>query len=738
MGLLTQAIANVKGHNTDRPPVTLSSGLGLGGFGGMVESTSRTDQLGAMTSSGWLFAVIDRISTAVAGSDWQLYRKQGSEDRTEVESHILLDLWDMPNPFYTQDEFLEVSVNHFSLVGEMWWVVVRNPSFQIPVEIWPVRPDRMRPIPHPTDYISGYIYQIGNEKIFLDIDDVIFIRRPSPLDPYRGIGPIGSIQFDLGSEKAASLWTANFFRNSAIPGGIIETDETMSDPEFETLQTRWRTQHQGVQNAHRVAILEKAHWKERKITQREMQFTDLRRMNRDIIFGAYGVHGAMMGVSENVNRANAEAAEVVFARWTVKPLLGRIRAAINEHLVKVVDPTLMLDFKDPVPANRDQNRMEATEGYRSGVLSLNESRALLNVGAVPDEEDDRQALAFGRSENQRAERSYRAGLITRNEARLEMGEPTITGEDDFFIPSGGQPFQLVADSDGVVRKALSQPVQKDGNPLYPDDVNREESRMERAWTKRLRDEANAIAEFMEQFKTIGKIEPSDLAGYDWDWWTRHSDEVIDELTEVYIEAMVAVGPDIPEVIVQRLASEWATQRGALLLRLDGDINIVAQTRERVNQLVTDSISNGDSLQTLQKSLRDDFQFSKLRAERISRTETATALGQGQKGAAISQGRDEKRCTTQGSGDPRVDQLCLTNEAQGWISIGQVFLSGHDTIPFHIQCQCNVRYRTARDEEDGIVTERVDCPKCLRRLPINNLKGSAEVYCKRCDERFTVE
>ena len=422
MGLLTQAIANVKGHNTERPPATISSGLGLGSFGGMAESSSRTDQLGAMTTSGWLFAVIDRIATAVAASEWQLFRQQGREDRTEVESHVLLDLWDKPSPFYTNDEFLEVSVNHFSLVGEMWWVIVRDATFRMPIEIWPVRPDRMRPIPHPTEYISGYIYQIGNEKVFLDIDDVIFIRRPSPLDPYRGIGPIGSIQFDLGSEKAASQWTANFFRNSARPGGIIETDESMDDPEFDKFVQRWQTQHKGVQNAHRVAILEKAKWKNVAFTQREMQFTDLRKMNRDIIFGAYGVHAAMMGVSDNVNRANAEAAEVTFARWTVKPLLSRIRAAINEHLIKVMDPTLSLDFKDPVPANRELNRTEAVDGYGAGILTQNEARA-----------------------------------------RLDEGE--VDGGDEFREQPASPAFQLVTDSDGVLRKALSPPVPKQENPL---------------------------------------------------------------------------------------------------------------------------------------------------------------------------------------------------------------------------------------------------------------------------------
>ncbi|MCH9010788.1 MAG: phage portal protein [Chloroflexi bacterium] len=480
-------------------------------------------------------------------------QEAGPRRRIEVEEHLILDLWNMPNPFYTNDEFLEVSVNHFSLVGEMWWVIVRDKTFRIPVEIWPVRPDRMRPIPHPTDYISGYVYQVGNEKVFLDIEDVIFIRRPSPLDPYRGIGPIGSIMLDLGSEKAAAQFTANFFRNSAIPGGVIETDETMSDPDRDRLIAGWRAAHQGVGNAWRVAILEKAHWKERMFTQRDMQLDLLRKQGRDIIFGVYGVSKTMMGGTDDVNRANAEAAEVVFARWTVTPLLSRIKAAINGHLVKPFDPTLSLTFKDPVPANREFDLKEGVEGYRAGMLTLNEARARLNEGEVEDGDEFRE-------------------------------QPTAPA------------FQLVTDSDGTVRKALSPPVEKDGNPLYPDEVNREESRMERAWAKRLTIEGKAIAAFVGQDKfkietfagANHKIEPSDLVGYDWDWWSKYSDDVIDELVEVYAEAMLAVGTDVPEIVLQRLASEWATQRGAQLLRLDGDINIVAQTRARVNQLVSES------------------------------------------------------------------------------------------------------------------------------------------------------
>ena len=97
-----------------------------------------------------------------------------------------------------------------------------------------------------------------------------------------------------------------------------------------------------------------------------MQFDEGRRWNRDLIFGAFGIHGSIMGVSENINRANAEAAETHYAKWLITPRLVRIKEALNERVLPVFgDPTLEFHFDDPVPENRELRLKEATEGFTS-------------------------------------------------------------------------------------------------------------------------------------------------------------------------------------------------------------------------------------------------------------------------------------------------------------------------------------------------------------------------------------
>jgi HK97 family phage portal protein len=259
--------------------------------------------------------------------NWRLYRSAPSgrdEDRVEVTSHAALDLWNAPNPFTTGPAFREATQQHEELTGEQWWVIVRDGRFNIPLEVWPVRPDRMEPIPDPQDFLVGYIYRgPSGERIPLGVDDVLFLRRPNPIDPYRGMGVVQTILTDLDATKASAEWNRNFFLNSAEPGGIVEVDRRLDDEEFNEFRERWAEQHRGVSNAHRVGVLENGlKWVDRKYSMRDMEFTELRNVNREIIREAFGFPKPMLGSVDDVNRANAEAAAYVFAAWLIRPRLA--------------------------------------------------------------------------------------------------------------------------------------------------------------------------------------------------------------------------------------------------------------------------------------------------------------------------------------------------------------------------------------------------------------------------------
>ena len=378
MSLLARAATKL----TSRVPMMPVGGSGIlltGGAG--LTTRDRLQHLQTYQSIGWLFAVVGKITEGTALVKWGLYTKPVIRDgeRMEITTHPALTLWRRPNPFFTRNEFVETFQQHIDLVGEGWWLVITNGS-GTPIELWPIRPDRIRPIPHPTEYLSGYIYKNGSEEVPLEIDDVIQLKRSNPVDLYRGLGPVQAMMVDLDSERYTAQWNRNFFQNSAEPGGIIEYDAELSDEQWDNLVKRWNAQHKGVSNSHRVAVIEKGKWKDNAFSQRDMQFKDLRLDTRDRILGIYGMPRHILGITEDVNRANADAAEFIFSQWLIKPRLERIKQKLNTELLPMFGAAaerLEFDYEDPTPENRELALKAAIESFEVSLITRDEGRAMI-------------------------------------------------------------------------------------------------------------------------------------------------------------------------------------------------------------------------------------------------------------------------------------------------------------------------------------------------------------------------
>jgi hypothetical protein len=232
---------------------------------------------------------------------------------------------------------------------------------------------------------------------------------------------------------------------------------------------------------------------------------------------------------------------------------------------------------------------------------------------------------------------------------------------------------------------------------------------------------------------IRKVQAADFDAFDWDWNGRYYQMVVRELAETFSLALISEFPEARPEAVQFRASKFAEAHAGDMLRLDAPGNLVELTRARTREIVSAAIEEGQSVQTVAKTLREDFAFSKSRSNMIARTETAKALGEGAMGAAKEQNRNEKRWIT--SGDLDEPEQCLLNEKAGWISIGDTFPGGTDTVPQHPNCRCNVNYRTHYEEETLRTISEVRCPKC-NRLIARNFSGLVELACDRCGERFS--
>lgn len=385
-------VGTLAGSLKNQVPVPFSGqNHGLPVFSARIDRASRAAQMETYGEVGTVFGIVRTTSQAAAAVDWKMYRKTTDGrrtygpvemQRTEVTRHLALQVLNKPNPFMTRQDIFETVQQHIDLVGEGWLVVTRDPRATFPTELWPVRPDRIEPVPDPDEFLVGYFYYgPGGEQIPLMLDEVIQIKVPSPFDPYRGMGPIQSILADIQGVQFSAEWNRNFFMNSAEPGGIIEVPDGLSDPEFRRLRDRWNESHRGINAAHRVAILEKGKWVDRKFTQKDMDFVELRRIGRDSIREAFAIPKFALGDVTDVNRANADASKAWFAEQQTVPRLERWKQMLNTKYLPMFGATsenVEFDFCDPVPPDKDAQNAERES-------KANAFKTLIDAGVDPSD-----------------------------------------------------------------------------------------------------------------------------------------------------------------------------------------------------------------------------------------------------------------------------------------------------------------------------------------------------------------
>ena len=332
-----------------------------------------------------LFGITLRIATAVSEVKWRLYKGSERSERSQIAEHPILTLLDFANEFQTGQEIIELTELHMDLAGKAYWYLDYN-SLGVPSEIWVLPPDRVKIVPSRDKFIAGYTYSYGSERIPLSKDKIIRFPMPDPLNPYGAVGYVQPAAVELDSELYAGKWNRNFFFNSARPDAALEYEGTLTGEEYDRLREQWQARHQGLSRAHKIAILEGGiTYKQIQISQKDMDFAELRKQTRENLLFAFGMPLSVMGISENVNRANAEAGDYTFARWLIKPRLVRIRNKLNEQLIPKFPKAkgVELDFDEVVPETVEMKKGLAESGVKAGWMMINEARKLNGLDPVP-------------------------------------------------------------------------------------------------------------------------------------------------------------------------------------------------------------------------------------------------------------------------------------------------------------------------------------------------------------------
>ncbi len=521
---------------------------------------------------GWLFGCVSLIATSVAEVEWHLFKGD-----KELDNHPLLDLINKVNPFQTRYQFFLMLQTYRTLVGEAF--IALNYKGSQPYEMWLAAPQNMTVVPDPQSYIKGYFYQAGATKIPFTPQEIIYICSPNPVNPMRGMGVVQPISTDLQNEKYATRYTNKLFYNDATPGFILEIPEMYTAEQRKEYQEDWDTRHKGWGNARKTGFLwGGAHATNVTMTNKDMDFTELRKLSKEVILGACHVPTSLMGLAEVGSRARAEADEYIFAKRVVKPALQGIKESFNEQLCPLFGDDLTLDFDNPVPQNK--------------------------------EADDTSTRA-----------NFTAGIITREEARPKLGyDPEAASGETYMIPFSLSPLEA---------KSVKNPSESQQEAKWRGYIAKTEG-LERPFKRAFKSyfdnqEEDVIKALKINQSADGALfadEPADK-----DFVTTFKPLIAWVMTEGWNDALREFSKSTHKQAFDLLsheALEWITNRSLSLAKM-----VNGTTKEQLRAILAAEFAKGSSIAQITSLIKGFYKDGyEKRAPMVARTEVITASNQG--------------------------------------------------------------------------------------------------------------
>ena len=362
----------------------------LGGSGGT--ATGKTVSIEGSLAFVPVYACVKLLANSIASLPLPVYRRLPGGGKERDSAHPLYPLLhDAPNPEMTSYEALQAKTGHVLMWGNAYDNVKRDGSGR-PIELWPLRPDRMRVerSPRTGDLLYRYTLPGGEERILL-ADEVMHWRGLSS-DGVMGHSPVSLAREAIGMGLAAEEYGARFFGNDARPGGILKSPNKLTPESAKASKESWEKAHAGLTNAHRVAVLQEGlEWQSIGMPNADAQFLELRQFQRGEIAMLFGVPPHMIGDTEKSTSwgTGIEQQGIGFVTYTLRPWLVSLEQRMKLDLFSAQErDTWFAEFLvDGLLRGDSKARAESLAIQRqNGVVNADEWREIENRNPLPNGE----------------------------------------------------------------------------------------------------------------------------------------------------------------------------------------------------------------------------------------------------------------------------------------------------------------------------------------------------------------
>ena len=590
--------------------------------------------------SGWVYAATTAIMTDVGQETWQIIKKRGDrkEDIDALSFEQIPGQFKRPSSFMTFQDIVELTTLHLDLAGEAFWHIITahiqpegigvGEGEALGLEL--IYPHWVEEPVVTNGVLVGWRINIpgtaGGNQV-LPTQDVIFFRYPHPKEPLMGASPVEAFAMSHELDLQSRGYGAGLLKNNAIPPIVITTEQTLSPKDADQLSERWKDRH--LLRPGEPAVIGKGSTAQvLGLTLKEIGLEVIDKMTRQQVFGSYGVPESKKGLTEQVNRANADANERTYQKNVIRPRLRRIQWGINMFLMPRIPQVrdMIFQFDSPVDEDKDFILDKTLKMVETGMITINQGLKMLGE----DEQDDGDVFLIPTNVDR-----IPAGLLSAAPEPDRSLPPSVRTDkwshimEDTFIELAEVRF--LRNQERLERRMLS---------LMRRLISRQQKLVVKAFLENAdallgpRRDAEVYNLTAEEVGNENDIMSIPLVTKD------AVDVAVNQENETWFEEILilsllairtghvlfadAIDIAVPFDLIQGRAEMFARSQVRIQIA-----NIQATTQVQIRRIIAEGIASGATPEVIAGQIRQQFDVIKgARAARIARTEMAGSLNHG--------------------------------------------------------------------------------------------------------------
>lgn len=328
---------------------------------------------------------IDKRAQKVGEIEFKLYRGD-----TEITNDPLLQKLYKPNKFQTQAQFFSLWSLYKDIFGEVYVLVdgdVTITGKRRINDMHILRSDMCNPKFDPqTGELVSVEYSTPKGTHTFDGDQIIYDNRPDPKNPRRGNSLLMSGIRSIETSIQIDEYHARVLSNGGRVEGIFKfkNQQKFTQKQLDELRDQYDRQYADATKAGRPLFLAgESDYVNLGLSPSELSYLETKKVTLEDILMLTGVPKIVLGSFDDIKYDNADVANRIFLKETIRPILSEITSVLDTFLFP---DGLDLTFEDPTPENIDLKLKQVESGIKNYYMTVNEAREMSGLEPIAGED----------------------------------------------------------------------------------------------------------------------------------------------------------------------------------------------------------------------------------------------------------------------------------------------------------------------------------------------------------------